>query len=306
MVTRKRAALAHTERNWAVFPCGTPRDGHAHPVGSDSDCESCKAEKRPRSGWKWKQRNSANPAVISEHWPTDEPNIGVACAASRLVVIDLDTPAHGGTIPEEWRALGGINEGADVLAYLLEQQGEAWPDTFTVKTASGGFHLYFTAIEGRHVPNSTSKVGPMIDVRGDRNSDGSPGGGYVLGVGSVVGGAEYTVVNPAPALPLPEWLADLAAPPAPPTPIRTPLPQATGEARPHSRFVGLVDTVLNAPKGQRNNVLHWAACRAAEMVREGGVDRNAAFRALAQAAEQIGLGDREVQNTISSAFGRAA
>lgn len=305
MVTRLSAAIAYAERGWAVFPCGTPRPGHNHPIGSNSDCSRCKAEKAPRSGWEWKERNTADRAVIGHHWPKDDPNIGVACSASNLVVIDLDTDAHGAELPDEWRQ-PGINEGADVLACLLEQRGETWPDTFTVKTASGGFHLYFTAINGRPIPNSAGKIGPMIDVRGDGNANGEPGGGYVVGVGSVVGGAAYTVVNPAPAAPLPEWLADLTRPPAGATPIRVSASQVRGEVRPHSRLVGLVDTVLNAPKGQRNNVLHWSACRAGEMVREGHVERDAAFRALAQAAECIGLGDREVQNTISSAFGRAA
>ena len=302
---RRDFAAWHAERGWSVFPCGTPDGGdHGHQPGSNSDCERCKAEKAPRRGWKWKDRNSADPSVIRAHWPADGPNIGVACLRSRLVVIDLDTLAHGGELPEEWR-MPGINDGADVFAYLLEKHGEGWPATFIARTASGGLHVYYRAIAGRPIPNSAGKVGPMIDVRGDGNSDGTPGGGYVLGVGSVVGGARYEVIDDSDPLPLPEWLADLADPPKLGSPARTPVAPPSG-IRPRSRMVGLLDTVLNAPVGQRNSVLHWASCRAAEMVREGHVERQAAFTALAQAGEAIGLGDREVQGTIGSAFGKAA
>lgn len=306
--TLRDAAVSHAERGWSVFPCGTPSGGdHGHAPGSNGDCERCKTEKQPRRGWKWKARNSAEPAVIGSHWPADGPNVGVACLPSRLVVIDLDTTAHGGSLPEAWQ-VPGINDGADVFAHLLEQHGEGWPTTFITLTASGGWHIYYRAIAGRPIPNSAGKVGPMIDVRGDGNTDGTPGGGYVLGAGSVVGGVAYQVVDNSDPLPLPGWLADLADPPAPvhqPRPPTRATDRIAGEARPHTRFVGLLDTVLNAPPGQRNNVLHWSACRAAEMVREGHVDRPAAVAALARAGESIGLGDREVQGTIGSAFGRA-
>ncbi|MBA9002033.1 bifunctional DNA primase/polymerase [Thermomonospora cellulosilytica] len=306
MTTRRQAATAHAARGWAVFPAGTPGSGHSHPTPTDPDCARCKAEKAPRSGWKWKQRNSSNPAVIAEHWPADDPNIGIACLPARLVILDLDTPAHGAEMPPEWAAKGGIREGADVLAHLAEERGEPFPfETYTVITASGGMHLYFKAIPGRPIPNSAGRIGPMVDVRGDGNADGTPGGGYVLGAGSKVGNGEYRVSYDIDPMPLPEWIADLADPrPATVTPIRQQAPRDTS-TRPRSRFVGLVDTVLNAPKGQRNNALHWAACRAAEMVRDGHVDQHAAYTALTEAGVSIGLGEREVQATIRSAFGSA-
>jgi Bifunctional DNA primase/polymerase, N-terminal len=306
-VSRRDAAAWLASRGFAVFPCGTPGPGHDHPAGSDPDCEACKAEKAPRRGWKWKERYASDPQVVAAHWPADDPNIGIACLPSRLVVVDLDTPAHGAVMPPEWTAKGGVNEGADVLAYLAEQAGQDFPfETYTVRTGSGGWHLYFKTIPGRPIPNSAGKVGPMVDVRGDGNTNGTPGGGYVLGPGSVVGGARYELIHDADPLPLPGWIADLADPPAPAAvPIRAPQATAQGGVRPFSRFTGLLDTLLNAPKGQRNNVLHWAACRAAEMVRDGHVERTAATSALAQAGTSIGLGDREVHTTIGSAFGSA-
>ncbi|MFG2002315.1 bifunctional DNA primase/polymerase [Spirillospora sp. NPDC048911] len=307
-VARRASAVGHTVRGWAVFPCGTPTDDHGHPAGSASDCERCKAEKAPRRGWKWKERNSNDRAVISAHWPKDDPNLGVACRASGLVVVDLDTAAHGAVIPPDWAAKGGIHEGADVLAYRAEEAGQPYPfETYTVRTSSGGWHLYFQAPPDRAIPNSAGKIGPMVDVRGTANADGQPGGGYVLGAGSIVGGAQYTVLHDVPPMPLPGWIADLAAPTRPVPAVRRPIPaRSNGEGRPHSRFVGLLDTVLSAPNGQRNNVLHWAACRAADMVAEGIVDQAAAVTALERAGESIGLGQREASATIGSAFRTAA
>lgn len=305
---RRSSASDQAARGWAVFPCGTPTPGHGHPAGSSSNCEKCKGEKAPRRGWKWKERNSSDHAVVNAHWPADEPNLGVACSASGLVVIDLDTTAHGATVPADWAEMGGINEGADVLAYRAEQVGVPYPfETYTVKTSSGGWHLYFQAPPGRPIPNSAGKIGPMVDVRGTANADGKPGGGYVLGAGSIVGGAEYTVVHDVVPMPLPDWIADLAAPLQAVPAVRHPhLVHHGHEARPHARFVGLLDTVLSAPSGTRNNVLHWAACRAAGMVSEGIVDQVAAVTALERAADSIGLGAREAHATIGSAFRTAA
>lgn len=266
-------------RGFAVFPC---RPG----------------DKRPAVG-EWEQRAITDPERVIRYWPSPRHNIGIACGPSGLVVIDLDMPKDGKEVPPEWAAKGGIIDGADVFAYLSERAGVLeWPTTYTAMTPSKGTHFYFRAIEGREIRNSAGKIGPMVDVRGS--------GGYVVAAGSVTADGVYIDLGPADIDPLPGWLADLADPPAAPTPIRPNPPQTTGDARPHTRFVGLIDTVLNAPKGQRNNVLHWAACRAGEMVREGHVEREAAFRALAQAGEHIGLGDREVHNTIRSALGRAA
>ncbi|MCW2920001.1 MAG: hypothetical protein JWN52_8069 [Actinomycetia bacterium] len=307
---RGRSAASLAERfAWAAFPAGTPTGGdHGHAPGQGrlTDCQRCKAEKAPRRGWPWKQRRSSDPAVIWENWPADDPNFGVACEPSNLVVFDLDTPKPGQDLPPEWQT-PGVNEGADVLAVLCEQRGEEWPHTFTVRTASGGTHLYYQAIQERPIRNSAGKVGPMIDVRAGFNADGTPGGGYVVGPGSIVGGAPYEVVIDSDPIPLPSWLADLADPP---TPVRPPSPQVAPRAaeggRPRSRFVGLLDTLLNAPVGQRNNVLHWVACRAVDMVGEGQVEPYAAQTALMQAAESIGLSEHESRATISSAFGRAA
>ncbi|MCU1670514.1 MAG: hypothetical protein JWP40_3441 [Blastococcus sp.] len=271
-------AVSLAGRGWAVFPC---RPGDKRPAVPE-----------------WEQRACSDPAPVGRYWPSPRHNIGVACGPSGLVVIDLDTAAHGGELPQEWR-IPGVNEGADVLAVLVERLGQKWPHTYMVRTPSGGTHLYYQGSEGREIRNSASKIGPMIDVRA--------AGGYVVAAGSVTSVGVYEVLIDSDPVPLPEWLADLADPP---DSVRSPSTHATprigGQGSPHGRFVGLLDTLLNAPVGQRNNVLHWAACRARDMVREGQVEQHAAYAALTGAAESIGLGEQESQATLNSAFGRAA
>lgn len=262
-------------RGWAVFPC---RPG----------------DKRPAVD-RWEQRACADPARVARYWPSPRHNIGVACGPSGLVVVDLDTAAHGGELPDAWR-MPGVNEGADVLVVLAERHGQVgWPSTYTVRTPSGGTHLYFLATKGRQIRNSAGKVGPMVDVRA--------AGGYVVGAGSVTSAGVYELLDDCDPAALPGWLADLADPPQGDPP--PPAPAGVGSA-PRGRLRGLVETVLTARQGQRNNVLHWAACRAAEMAAAGEVDEHAACEALVMAAAEIGLDEAEARRTIASALRRGA
>jgi len=69
------------------------------------------------------------------------------------------------------------------------------------------------------------------------------------------------------------------------------------------RLSGLARTVREANVGERNSTLHWAACRAGEMVTEGALrDPWEAARSLAEAAEHAGLGGPEIAATIRSGF----
>jgi hypothetical protein len=202
-----------------------------------------------------------------------------------LVVIDLDvSPADAPGIMEQIAPYGAAR-----FAEIVQEHGQPWPDTLTVRTPSGGQHLYYVAPPGREIRNSASRIGPKIDVRG--------AGGYVLAAGSVVGGRAYEVIatdDREPAL-LPGWLADLATPPTPAGP------------RPHvgvpaaGRLRGVLSAVLDATPGvDRNSRLYWGACRAAEMVAAGQLGQDAAVTALMEAAAASGLGEREAQATIAS------
>jgi hypothetical protein len=274
-VNTRDAAIAAAERGWHVFPC---RPG----------------DKRPAVD-RWEERACAVPELVARYWPSDRHNIGGACGPSRRVVIDLDTAAHGGQLPESWRAESGIRDGRDVLAVLAQRAGRPWPATYTVATPSGGLHLHFCAIEGREIRNSAGKIGPMIDVRG--------AGGYVLLAGSVIAGRAYEVIDDRPEQSLPRWLADLADPPR--SPRAGPAPAAAASL--YGRLRGVVEAVLASEPGTRNGRLYWAACRAAEMVTAGAIDRTTAERVLLAAALEAGLrgGESEARRTIASGLGTA-
>lgn len=117
--------------------------------------------------------------------PETDSAFGIATGTKSggIVVLDLDTkPGRDGL---SW---------ARSLATPL-------PATFTVRTPSGGLHFYFLSPLAP-VPNSSDKIAPGVDIRGE--------GGFVVGPGSVTPRGVYTVAIDAPIAPLPPWLRDLA------------------------------------------------------------------------------------------------
>ncbi|MCF6525666.1 bifunctional DNA primase/polymerase [Streptomyces sp. JJ36] len=270
-----RAALAAAERGWHVFPLA--------PGG-----------KRPAVK-AWEQRATTDPDRIARCWAVGDHNVGIATGPSALVVVDLDTPKPGEAAPAEWR-LPGITAGADVLAALAERHGQPYPhDTYTVRTAGGGAHLYFTAPAGTDLRNTAGRLGWKIDTRA--------GGGYVVAAGSrVADGRTYTVVHDAPPAPLPAWLGELLAPaPLPPQqPITVPL--AASDRR--TRYVRAavraeLERVTRAREGQRNTALYRASVALGQLVAGRALGSEVADW-LTAAAVQGGQNEREVRRTIAS------
>lgn len=56
-----------------------------------------------------------------------------------------------------------VDHDTDAPGY--DDKGIQWPETFKVRTKSGGYHLYYRLIGGE-TRNSQSKVGEKVDVRG--------------------------------------------------------------------------------------------------------------------------------------------
>ncbi|MEU0210457.1 bifunctional DNA primase/polymerase [Streptomyces canus] len=183
------AQLAAASRGWHVFPL----------IPSD---------KRP-SIRDWETRATTDRERITRCWTHAPYNVGIAAGPSRLVIIDLDRPKHpGDTPPADW-AEHAVTDGADVLAVLCERHGQPFPAaTYTVRTWSGGRHLYFAAPEGEPLRNtagdSARGLGWKVDTRAV--------GGLVVGAGSTFAGYPYTVAHDAPVALLPGWLAELLRP----------------------------------------------------------------------------------------------
>lgn len=91
-----------------------------------------------------------------------DKNIGIACGASGIIVLDVD-PRNGGK--ESQRAL------EDRLGYGLADKTD-----LIVTTPSGGFHYYFKDEGAISLRQGNNKLGAGIDVKGR--------GGYVVAPGS--------------------------------------------------------------------------------------------------------------------------
>jgi len=267
-----RAALSFAARGWHVFPCVI---GGKEPALRDS----------------WRHIATTDPARIHRWWSRLPYNIGISCGPSCLVILDLDMPGHREHAPTDMTA--AVN-GADALAGLCRKQGQPFPfDTFTARTPSGGFHLYFTAPSER-IRNSAGKLAPLIDVRAT--------GGYVIGPGSRIGALSYTIASPVPPAPLPRWISELIASSVPEPALTGVLarPVVHASAWAVTALRGEALLVANAPEGTRNDTLNRAAFRLGQLVGADLLPARAVTHALGQAAARAGLSEAEASRTIRS------
>ncbi len=180
----KEAAEDYIRRGWKVFPVyGITSDG----VCACHDGAGCNSPgKHPRVG-SWTKESTLDVKQVSAWWSQwPSANIGLVCGRG-MFVLDVDD-GKGGT---------------SSLEKLLAEHDDM-PET-RMHATGNGYHLLFTCGEDIFIPNSVSKIGPGLDVRGD--------GGYVVAPPSLhVSGAFYQVElgfseDPSPA---PSWLIDLA------------------------------------------------------------------------------------------------
>ncbi|MEV8340499.1 bifunctional DNA primase/polymerase [Streptomyces niveus] len=279
-----RAALAAAERGWHVFPL---RPGTKRPaLHGETAC--------PRTGpcttghRKWEDRATTDPARIHAAWSRAPYNVGIATGPSGLVVIDRDMPKNTNNSSTDTPC------GATAFAALCERTGQPVPRTRTVRTASGGSHLYFTAPSAARLHNTAGTLAPLVDTRA--------WGGYVVAAGSLVDGARYETTGPALLRPLPDWLKPLLTPPHP---VNRPVAVPAG---PHHRpYVDAALTrettaVTAAREGQRNVTLLRAARALGRFVASRDLTRTEVETALQRAGETAGLPAAECRSTIRSAL----
>lgn len=202
-------------------------------------------------------------------------NIGMPTGvASGLVVVDVDVHPGGNGFAAFARA---------------ERAGLTAQWSFLVRTPSGGLHAYFSPTHDDQ--RNWQANGTHVDFRGE--------GGYVVVPPSQVPGADdnprsYDLIAIAQHREKPleaDRLRDFLSPPRRvPRPIGMP---AAG-ARPDR----LAAWLANRPEGTRNGGLFWAACR---MV-EDGQRYDTTLSVLGDAAMSAGLGEREAESTIRSAY----
>jgi hypothetical protein len=299
-----QAALRYAALGLPVFPvapvnrvtgqCGC-KEGAAceavgkHPLVRWADKASADAE-QIRSWWTWKP----------------EANIGVPTGQrSGLVVVDVDRQHDG------FETRRG-----------LEVNGYAFPPTVAAHTRSGGWHFLYAAPADRRVANTTAALAgigatPGIDVRGD--------GGYIIvapsirptGVDPDSGATQFGVyswvaedrlVAPAPA-----WVVVPKAVPEP-----RPSVPAAGRAPQHGSSAGRTDPdrraaaalaaevrrVASGAGDGRNNRLFQAAANCFEIVNTGYLGEQQVRDELTAAALSVGLGEREITQTLDAQWRR--
>ena len=156
---------------------------------------------------------------------------GVATGPSGLIVVDLDVK-HGHNGIEEWQ-------------HLQLEHGPA-PVTFSVRTKSGGRHLYFTG----QCRCSAGQVASGVDIRSD--------GGFVVCPG-IPG---YEIETKADIAPAPEWLLRLVKPPR--AKIERPAALELEKADLEADMVMARRIMSHHPvpvEGERNHSLYLLACK---------------------------------------------
>jgi hypothetical protein len=270
-----RVALRMAERGMFVFPLW-PRS----KVPALHGVHSCSGHGVCAHGHQgWEARATQDPELIRRWWRTWPLNIGVAAGRSGLHVLDLD-PAHGAAPPREW---AGARDGWDVLARVADRAGQPFPgDTYTVRTPSGGLHLYFVAPPLVELRNTVARLGWRVDSRGC--------GGYVVAAGSLRSEGRYELVNDRPIVPLPAWLVPLLLPP--PFLERTVEHASTGwhragplsDVRKNAYLQTIHDRVAATPSGERHHVLIRVAYTLGRLVAGGDLDVGEARDCLHAAA----------------------
>jgi hypothetical protein len=224
---------------------------------------------------------TTNPASIRRMWRIAECNIGISTGApSGFWVVDVDP-------------------GGEAEIDRLQIKHGALPPTRTMRTPRGGWHWWFKYVGP--VPNSTSKIAPHVDVRGD--------GGYVAVAPSLTEDGAYQWLGD-PAAPLaiaPDWLIALAR-------KRPSISERALAARPPANCNGNaygmaaldreIADLAATPAGQRNTRLNFVAFRLFQLVSGGELEGGTVEQRLVAACEANGLiaddGLRSVIATINS------
>lgn len=152
-------ALSLAEQGFRVFP-----------IRPDS--------KVPKHGLPWKQAATTDVDCIRAWWK-ENPNYNTGVATGKgLIVVDVD-----------------VKNGKSGAASLEMLRAVDFPESYRVKTPSGGEHFYFKT-DQLHRSRVDLADFPGIDIRCE--------GGYVVGPGSMIDGKPYEAVE-AEIATLPAW-----------------------------------------------------------------------------------------------------
>ncbi|WP_051708945.1 bifunctional DNA primase/polymerase [Streptomyces sp. NRRL S-350] len=337
MSSELELAMRCAGRGWWVHPL---LPGSKRPAGNCRRCRPPTPGGRPPCGFpdlgadgcgclaagRWchgVRAATTDPELIRRWWGGRTFAVGVATGPSGLVVVDLDDHHH--PLPERELVLPGIGlatvpeadgvrTGVDVLELLCRvRRAESLlhaPPTLTVRTPSGGVHLWYQA-GGARFTQGAGRLGWQIDVRAGWSTAVAPT------TRTPAGCYQLTGPRSEPAR-LPRWLAlELARvglrsrdPGADPPPARIRLPRPATRHRPHDAAAYAAaalrreaETVAGARSG-RNDAINRAGFRLGQLVGAGLLEFDEVHRVLTEAAELAGVDPREAkaQSTLRRAL----
>lgn len=254
----REAALAAAAHGWPVFPL---RPGTKQPAIVD-----------------WQQHATTESAAIVATWRRP-CNIGIATGPARLVVLDSDVAKPGAVIPPQW-AERGITTGEDVLAHLAEHADEHLPETYTVRTPTGGYHRYYRNPDGVRLGNTTGRFGWLLDTRAR--------GGFVVAPGSITPTGTYTLITNREPAALPRWIVQRLAKKASvahSAPRENPDTIHPAYARKALRSE--IARVAQAKPGTHNATLNTAAFNLGQLIGAGALTDREVREELLAAAEHM-------------------
>lgn len=169
-----------------------------------------------------------------------------------------------------------------MLAVVADEAGQELPgDTLTVRTPSGGLHLYYRVPGDVTLRNTSGERGNGLGWKVDTRA----WGGYVAGVGTTTPAGRYGFLWDGTVAELPRWLVSRLTP--------APLPAAP--------------VVPIRPAGDRRSRYLDAAVRAeAGKVADAKTSRNATLYAAAVALGQLVEGNALTEDEVRAALMTAA
>lgn len=212
------AALA----GWQVHPCRhAPEQRPGGPL---------RKAKEPLTSWK--EAATDDPAAVEAWWARWPLALVGIRTGDGVVMLDFDTDAAKGL------------DAATAQSELEKKVGIPLPDTFTLPTARGGYHLYFRT----PLPMASTRDGSGVrgfDTRGE--------GGYSIIHGDVVPDLDAMATLPAAYLAPAHGLLYTPAPPpiAPPAPGDDPV--ITPDSETEKSIAAHLSTLLNPPEGTRHD-----------------------------------------------------
>lgn len=269
------AAVIYARRGWSVFPCHHPTPGRCGCSCGQLDCSSPAKHPRVKGGLNAATTDESQIRAWWNRWPRS--NVAIRTGdVSGLVVVDVD-PEHGG----------------ELSMHRAEQDHGPMPPARTIRTGSGGLHLYFRH-PGVPIRNDAGRVvGPGVDIRGD--------GGYAIAPPSRhrTGGL-YAVEARGGDLPeLPDWIVDALQPQRRTSTAQMPT-GAAATAWGRAALEGELMRLDGAQDGFRNDTLNRVAFRLGQIVGAGCLEESDIEPLLIQHGIAIGLREREVVDTVRS------